>query len=122
MKTLSKLLKLRKVARLLEKLSVLVILLMFQVSNLCYNKLSDVATATELVTALLLRKERRSVRLTTSCVQTVTEEDTSGWFASPDPNHPVNQMMFNQLKMQQQLKVFVLITPTTSVYQVRVEQ
>ena len=111
--------RLKKAVKLPEKQSVLLMSLMFQVSSLFYNKLLGVATATELVTAPLNKKEKRSVRLLTSCVEIVTEKDTSELFVSQNRDPHQSQKKSNQLRSPQLLVVFVLTTPTNSVLQVK---
>ena len=77
--------------------------------------------ATELVIVVHPKIEKRSVRLLTSCVETVIEKDIFELFASPGQNPQVNPMKPNQLKKPQLLWMIVLIAATsTSIPLVRV--
>ena len=123
LKTPSKLLKQRRVARLLGKQLVLVMFPMFQVLDLFYNKLSGVAIVTELVMVQVCRKERKVVLLSTRSVAAVNEKGTSELFVNPNPEAkaPMKLNLLMLMKLQL-LLLAILTTPTTSVYPAKEEQ
>ena len=64
------------------------------------------------------KKEKRNAQLSINLVGIVIEKDTSELFADLNLNNKESQTKYNRMKIQL-LVVFVLITPTTSVTQVR---
>ena len=99
-------------AKLLGRQLALLLHRMSLVSSPFYNRLSDVATATELVIVLHHRRERKSVRLSTKFVVSVNERDTFGWFVSQDQSQQIIPRKPNQLKKPQLLWMIVLIAAT----------
>ena len=85
---------------MLERQLVQVISLMSQVLNLFYN---DVATATEQVTVLHLKKERKSARPSIKFVVSVKEKDIFELFVNQDQNPQQSPMKSSQLRMLQLL-------------------
>ena len=69
--------------------------------------------ATELVTVLHPKIEKRSVRLLTSCVETVIEKDIFELFASQGQSQQIIPRKPNQLKKPQLLWMIVLIAATS---------